>query len=187
MEVDLGPGDFVFDGDRALPRKRNSPTQFLAHVYYGQTAGWIKMPLGTAVNLGPCDVVLDGVAAAPAPPQKKGAQPPVFGPCLLWPDGWLDEDAGSRPRPRPDLLDGDPAPPAKGAQQPPFSAHIYSGHGRPSQLLLSSFFSFFLLFVYLYMYYLVSEMQLRINKQTDRTRGLAAAEGPRDALCHAAG
>jgi len=37
------------------------------------------------------------------------------------------------------VLDEDPAPPAKGAQQPPlFSAHVYCGHGRPSQLLLSS-------------------------------------------------
>ena len=33
------------------------------------------MPLGTEVNLGPGDVVLDGVAA----PLLKGAQPPVFG------------------------------------------------------------------------------------------------------------
>jgi len=37
------------------------------------------------------------------------------------------------------LLDGDPALPAKGAQQPPlFSAHVYCGHGRQSQLLMSS-------------------------------------------------
>jgi len=29
-------------------------------------AGWIKMPLGTEItNVGPGDVVLDGVAAAP--------------------------------------------------------------------------------------------------------------------------
>jgi len=35
------------------------------------------MPLGTEVNLGRGDVVLDGVAAAPL----KGAQPPVFGLC----------------------------------------------------------------------------------------------------------
>ena len=59
------------------------------------------MPLGTEVNLGPGDVVLDMVAA---PPPLKGAQPPVFGPCLLWPNGWMDEDAtwyGSRPRPMP--------------------------------------------------------------------------------------
>jgi len=33
----------------------------------------------------------------------KGAQPPVFGPCLLWLNGWMDEDAtwyGSIPQPR---------------------------------------------------------------------------------------
>jgi len=42
MEVGLGPGDFVFDGDPAPPEKRAQPrTQFLAHVYWGQTAGWM--------------------------------------------------------------------------------------------------------------------------------------------------
>jgi len=39
MEVGLGPGDFVLDGVPApLPK-------FLAHVYCGITAGWIKMVL----------------------------------------------------------------------------------------------------------------------------------------------
>jgi len=72
MEVGLGPGDFVFGRDLAiLRRKHNHPTQFLAHVYCGPTAGWIKMPLCTEVNLGPGDVVLDGVAAAP----KKSTAP----------------------------------------------------------------------------------------------------------------
>jgi len=36
-------------------------------------------------------------------PPNKGAQPPIFGPCLLWPNGWMDEDAiwyGGKPRPR---------------------------------------------------------------------------------------
>ena len=65
MEVGLGPGHIVLDGDPAPPEKRHSPTQFLAHVYCGQTDGWIKMPLGTKVNLDPGDVVLDGVAAPP--------------------------------------------------------------------------------------------------------------------------
>jgi len=43
MEVDLGPGDFVFDVDPATPRTDGTPTtiQFLAHVYCGHTAGWI--------------------------------------------------------------------------------------------------------------------------------------------------
>jgi len=65
MDVGLGPGDFVFDGDPATPRKKRhtTATQFLAHVYCCQTAGWIKMPIDTEVNLGPGDVVLDGVVA----------------------------------------------------------------------------------------------------------------------------
>jgi len=64
MEVGLGPGDFVFDAQLSPEKKAQPPTQFLAHVYCGQTAGWIKVtvPLGTEVNLGPSNVVLDGVA-----------------------------------------------------------------------------------------------------------------------------
>jgi len=38
-------------------------------VYCGQTVGWIRMPLGTEVGLGPGDIVLDG---DPAPPMKRG-------------------------------------------------------------------------------------------------------------------
>jgi len=97
------------------------------------------MPLGADVGLGPGDIVLDG---DPTPPLLKGAQPPVFGPCLLWPNGWMDEDAtwyGSRPWPGHIVLDGDPAPRERGTAAPPlFSTHVYCGHGRPVQLLLSS-------------------------------------------------
>jgi len=60
MEVGLGPCHIVLDGDTApLPKKGQSP-QFLAHVYCGQTAGWIKTPLGTEVDFGPGHFVLDG-------------------------------------------------------------------------------------------------------------------------------
>ena len=53
-EVDLGPGDFVLDRDPAAPRKwAQPPTQFSAHVYCGQMAGWMKTPLGTETDLGP--------------------------------------------------------------------------------------------------------------------------------------
>ena len=59
MEVGLGPGHIVVDGDTApLPQKGTDP-QFLAHVYCGQTAGWIKMPLCMEVDLGPDHFVLD--------------------------------------------------------------------------------------------------------------------------------
>ena len=41
------------------PKKGTAP-HFLAHVCCGQTAGWIKMPLGMEVGLVPGDIVLDG-------------------------------------------------------------------------------------------------------------------------------
>jgi len=84
-------------GPNSPPKRGTAPSQFSAHVCCGQTAGWMKMQLGTEVDLSPGHIVLDG----------------------------------------------DPAL-AKGAQQPPplFSAHVYCDHGRPSQLLLSSCYSF---------------------------------------------
>jgi len=51
---------------------------------YGFEAGWIKMPLGTEVGLSPGHFALDG---DPAPPKRGTAPPPLFGPCLLWPNG----------------------------------------------------------------------------------------------------
>ena len=59
-----------------LPPEKGTPTptHFLAHVYCGQMAGWMKTPLGTEVDLGPGHIVLDGVPAL-----AKGAQqPPSF-------------------------------------------------------------------------------------------------------------
>jgi len=42
--------------------------------------------------------------------------------CLLWPNGWMDQDATwyeGRPRPMPHCVRRGPAPPKKVAQQPP--------------------------------------------------------------------
>jgi len=69
MEVSLSPGDFVLDGDPASLLKKGRSPQFSAHVYCGQTAAWIKMPLGTEVGLGTCNFVFDG---DPAIPIKRG-------------------------------------------------------------------------------------------------------------------
>jgi len=94
------------------PRKKGTaPAQFSAHVYCGQTAGWIKVPLGTEVNLGSGDVVLDGV---PAP-----------SPCLLWPKaGWTKSSLGTEVDLGPGhiVLDVDPAPPPceRGTAAPSF-------------------------------------------------------------------
>jgi len=65
------------------PKGGSAPPQFSAHFYCGQTAGCIKMPLGTEVGLSPGDFVLHG---DPAPSQKRGRNPsPIIGPCLLRP------------------------------------------------------------------------------------------------------
>jgi len=49
------------------------------------------MPLGMEVGVGPGDFVFDRDPA----PQRKKAQSPTqfFGPCILWPNGWMAEDA----------------------------------------------------------------------------------------------
>ena len=47
-------------------------------------AGRIKVALSMEVGLGPGHIVLDG-DTAPLP--KYGTEPPIFGPCLLWPNG----------------------------------------------------------------------------------------------------
>jgi len=56
-------------------------------VYCGNTVGWIKLPLGTEVGLGPGHIALDGDPAAPS--QKRSRQPPssLFRLCLSWPNG----------------------------------------------------------------------------------------------------
>jgi len=81
VKVGLGPVHIVLDGDTApLLKKGDRAPQFSAHLYRGQTAGCIKMPLDMEVGLNSGDFVLDGDPA----PTPKGAEPhPVFGPRLL--------------------------------------------------------------------------------------------------------
>ena len=40
-----------------LPLKGARHPHFSAHIYCGETVGWIKMPLSTEVGLGPDDIV----------------------------------------------------------------------------------------------------------------------------------
>jgi len=121
----------VLDGDPApLPKRgRSTPPQFSAHVYCGQTAGWIKMAFGMKVGVGPGHIVLDG---DPAPlPKKGGITPlPIFGPFLLWPNGWMHQDAtwyGGRPQARRLCVRWGPSPPPQKGRSPQFSANVYCG------------------------------------------------------------
>jgi len=80
------------------------------------------------VGLSPGDFVLDG---DPAPSPKRGVAP-IFGPCLLWPNRWMDQDATwyrCRPRPRRHCVRWGPSspPPQKKRYSPQFSTHVYCG------------------------------------------------------------
>jgi len=77
-EVGLGPPHCVRWGPMQPPTG-HSP----------QFSACLLWPLGRAVCLGPGHIVLDGDPA----PLKMGAAPPLFGPCLLWENGWIDQDA----------------------------------------------------------------------------------------------
>jgi len=92
MQVGLGPGHILLDGDQAPPPPKGHSPQFSAHICCGQMATWIKMVLSMELGLSSADFVLDG---DPAPLSKKGSQPPrqKIGSCLLWPNGWMHQDA----------------------------------------------------------------------------------------------
>ena len=122
-----------------FPKGAQPPPQFVAHICCGPVAGWIMMPLGTEVNLGPCDVVLD-VVAAPPPLKRHSPQFSAHVYCGQT-AGWMKTSLGTEVDLGPGhiVLDVDPAPPReRGTAAPLFSAHVYCGHGHPSQLLLSS-------------------------------------------------
>ena len=114
MEVGLGSGDFVLDGDPVPPRKRAQP-----HPIFGPCLLWPNcwMDQGAIWYEGKPQPRQPCVRWGPSSPLK------VFGPCLLWPSGWMYEDVtcyGRRSRPiRPHCVRRGPAAPVKGAQQPP--------------------------------------------------------------------
>jgi len=82
--------------------------------------------LSAEVGLDSGEFVFDG---DPPPPRKKAQPPHIFGLCLLWPNGWMDQDAtlyGGKPCPGDVVLDGIGAPPLKG-HSPQFSVYVYCG------------------------------------------------------------
>ena len=102
--------------------------QLSAHVYCGQTAGSIKMPLVREVGLGSGDIVLDGDRAL----AKKGAQP-NYRPMYIVAkrlNASVYRLVQGRPQPRRHCVGWGPssAPtPIKGAQPPQLSADVYCG------------------------------------------------------------
>ena len=85
------------------------------------------MAVGMEVGVGPGHIVLDGDQF---PSAKKGQRPHIFGPSLLWPNGWMHQDAtwyGGRPQTRRLCVRWGPNPYPKRSGAPHFSAHVYCG------------------------------------------------------------
>jgi len=122
------PGHIVLDGDPSPPLQRGTAPQFSAHICCGQIARWVKVPRDMEVGLGPGDF---GVRWGHSSPPQKGAEPAIFDGCLLWPNGWMDQDGtwhGGGPWSRPHCARWGPSsPPQKGGRAPQFSAGFYCG------------------------------------------------------------
>jgi len=70
---------------------KRSPISATAELLLLWPKGWMHQDaIGMETVLSPGDFVLDGTQP---PPQKKRAEPPIFGARLLWPNGCMDQDA----------------------------------------------------------------------------------------------
>ena len=113
-------------GTQLPSTKKGKVPKFSAHVYCGQTAVWITMPLRTEVGLGPNDIVLHGDPG----PHKKGTAP-RFSAHVLWPNGCMYQDTtwyGGRPQPKRHCVRWGPSfRPLKGNAPPQFSVNVRCG------------------------------------------------------------
>jgi len=123
MEIGLGPSDFNFDGDAApLPEKKSTaPSKFWPMSMAAKRLDGSRCHLiGTEVNLGPGDVVLDGLQLS-----LKGAQPQfsVHVYCEQT-AGWMKMPLGTEVDLDPGhiVLDGDAAPRKGHRSHPLFSS-----------------------------------------------------------------
>ena len=96
--VRWGPSSPSPKGGRSSPSF--GPYLLRPHGCRDQDATWYG---GRTEGLGPGDFVLDAGTARPS--QKGAVAPPLnkFGPCLLWLNGWVDQDGswrGGWPQPR---------------------------------------------------------------------------------------
>ena len=109
---------------------RAQPPPLLANVRCGQIAGSTKLTFGMEVGLNSGNFVFDG---NPAIPEKRQTHPdPIFGPCLLWPNSCIDQDAtwyGSKCRLRQRCVGWGRSSPLKGTQPPVFGSCLLWPNG----------------------------------------------------------
>ena len=120
------------------PSQRGTAPAIFAHIYCGQmagVAGWIKMPLGMKVGLGPGDFASD-----PAPPPQEGVRAHKFSAHFYCGQtaGYIKMPLGTEVDLSPGhiVLDGDPcsSPPQKGGTAPTSTPNFRSMSIVPKQL-----------------------------------------------------
>ena len=119
MEIGLGPGYIVLDGDPApSPHAKKEHCSLLPHfsanVYSGQTTGFVKVSLGTEVGLRP-GYTVSGIELSPL---KGVQQPPAHFSAHVYCGQtavWIQMPLGTEVClcPAHIVLDGDPAPPTE--------------------------------------------------------------------------
>jgi len=96
-----------------LPKGAQSPPQFSTHVCCDETAGWIKVPLGMEVGLGPGHILLHGKTAT-----YRGTLPnfrPISVVAKRLDHGWINIPLGREVDlgPSDTMLDGTQLPPKR--------------------------------------------------------------------------
>jgi len=123
MPIGLGPGHIVLDGDSApLPQSGTAPNfrpiSVVAKWLDGSRSHLVWREASAQATL--CQIGTQLLLPT------KGTQPLplIFGPCLLWLNSWMDQDAtlyGDSSRPRPHCARWGPSPPPqKGHTTPNF-------------------------------------------------------------------
>jgi len=89
MEVGLGPGAIVLDGDPAPPKRGSTAApQFSAMSVVAKRLDGLRCHLVRRWASALATLCYMGTQ-----PSETGHGPPVFGPGLLWPNGWMNQDA----------------------------------------------------------------------------------------------
>jgi len=136
------PVHIVLDWDPAPVHRKGGTASNIMSIASGDTVRWdaaapkraqspnfLPLPIGTKVGVASCHIVL--VSRGPNSSTRGGGRSaPAFGPCLLWPNGWMDQGGnwhGDRPRPRPHFARWGPGCPLQKRGHPLPKYHVYCG------------------------------------------------------------
>jgi len=123
------PSDILLHGELAPPPQNGRAPQFSVHVYCSQSLRGSRFHL--VWRQASVQATLCARWGPSSPSTKRGHCSPLFGPCLLCPNGFMDQYStyyGGRPRPTRYCVRWGPSSPSpKRGQNPQFSADVCCG------------------------------------------------------------